>query len=152
MEIESKFLVKELPSDLAAYNRKEIEQGYVSTMPVIRIRKLNEQHILTIKGKGLTVREEFEMDIEEDAYTRLLTKLDYPLIQKTRYYIPFKSHTIELDVFHGHLDGLVIAEVEFDSVEAMDTFVAPDWFGENVSGEAKYQNNRLCRLKSLEEL
>lgn len=152
MEIESKFLVHTLPTDLAQYNYKKIEQGYISTTPVIRIRKLNGQPILTVKGKGLEIREEFEMPIEQEDYDKLLNKLEYPLIKKVRYYIPYNGYTIELDVFHEHLDGLILAEVEFKSVEEQQSFKPPTWFGNNVSKEAKYQNNRLCRLNSLDEL
>ena len=55
MEIERKFLVKRenLPENLEQYPSKAIEQGYLCTEPVVRIRKSNDNYYLTYKSKGL---------------------------------------------------------------------------------------------------
>ena len=58
MEIERKYLIRQLPNHLNDYPHDEISQAYISTDPVIRIRKKNEDYILTIKSKGLLAREE----------------------------------------------------------------------------------------------
>lgn len=152
MEIERKFLVATLPDLPNSLKRKSIEQGYISTSPVIRIRRSNNEFILTCKGEGLIEREEFELNITEEAYKHLENKLDNPLIIKTRYLIPYGDLTIELDIFEGHLKGLVIAEVEFCSMEAANSFVPPSWFGKDVSLESKYQNNHLSQLQHLDDL
>ena len=152
MEIERKFLVPSLPEVNSVIKKKVIQQGYVSTSPVVRIRRSNDDFILTCKGKGLIEREEFELFITEDEYNHLSTKLDYPLIIKTRYLIPHGKYTIELDVFKGHLDGLLVAEVEFPSLDEANAFTPPDWFGEDVSLDARYQNNQLSKLNSLRDL
>ena len=152
MEIERKFLVPSLPELNHLIRKKVIQQGYVSTSPVVRIRRSNDDFILTCKGKGLIEREEFELFITEDDYNHLSTKLDDPLIIKTRYLIPHGKYTIELDVFKGHLDGLLIAEVEFSSLNEANAFTPPDWFGKDVSLDARYQNNQLSKLNSLSEL
>ena len=54
MEIERKFLVKRenLPENLEQYPSKAIEQGYLCTEPVVRIRKSNDNYYLTYKSKG----------------------------------------------------------------------------------------------------
>ena len=58
--------------------------------------------------------------------------------------IPLEDgYTAELDRFEGELEGLLLVEVEFPSVEAMNAFTAPDWFGEDVSGSAQYHNSVL---------
>ena len=88
MEIERKYLIKEIPFSLEAYPYKELEQGYISTSPVIRIRKADEQYILTVKSSGLLERQEFELPMNETDYKRLLGKVDGNLVTKRRYIIP----------------------------------------------------------------
>ena len=88
--------------------------------------------------------EEWEDAILMDA-TKLghKEKVDGKLIIKKRYLIPYGKYTIELDVFEGALAPLKFAEVEFASIEEAERFVAPDWFGEDVTFEAKYKNSNL---------
>ena len=54
--------------------------------------------------------------------------------------------TAELDIFHGMHNGLILVEVEFPSVEVADAFVAPAWFGEDVSADPRYRNSYLASL------
>ena len=142
MEIERKFLIKELP-DLSKYEFLEIEQGYLSTNPVVRIRKKNDKYILTYKGSGLFAREEIEANLTKEAYEHLSTKIDGYLITKKRYLIPLDPYTSELDVFEGHMDGLIMAEVEFPSVEEANAFNPPTWFGEDVTEDKRYHNSNM---------
>lgn len=142
MEIERKFLIKELP-DLSKYEFLEIEQGYLSTNPVVRIRKKNDKYILTYKGSGLFAREEIEANLTKEAYEHLATKIDGYLITKKRYLIPLDPYTIELDVFEGHMEGLIMAEVEFPSVEEANSFTPPTWFGEDVTEDKRYHNSNM---------
>ena len=149
MEIERKFLIKTLPENLDIYPRKEIAQGYINREPVIRIRRSNDNYILTCKGQGFMVREEFELPLSKEAFEHLKPKTDGIFIEKTRYLIPYdKKWTIELDVFHGKLAPLVLAEVEFTSVEEADTFIPPEWFGEDVTHSSKYHNSYLSQLSN----
>lgn len=149
MEIERKFLVKTLPSDLGNYSYRIIEQGYLNTDPVIRIRRDNEKYELTYKSRGLMAREEYNMPLTEEAYTHLLSKIDGLLIKKCRYMLPLTfediSLTIELDVFEGELAPLVLAEVEFPSEEMAERFIPPEWFGDDVTFSGKYHNNVLSQ-------
>lgn len=147
MEIERKFLIHTLPENLENYPFKEIEQGYINRDPVIRIRRSDDKYILTCKGQGLMVREEFELPLSKEAFEHLKPKTDGIFIEKTRYLIPYDEKlTIELDIFHGKLVPLVLAEVEFDSVEDADAFVPPAWFGEDVTNSPKYHNSNLSNL------
>ena len=145
MEIERKFTVKELPENLSDYPCKRIEQGYLCTKPVLRVRRKGEEYWLTYKGEGLLVREEHEFPLTAEAYHHLLAKVDGRIIQKDRYHIPYEKYTIELDVFDGELAPLVIAEVEFPSVEAANAFVPPAWFGEDVTENPAYSNSNLSK-------
>ena len=157
MEIEKKFQVKCLPENLEEYEKKEIEQGYLCTRPVVRIRKSNERYILTYKSNYMAEKsnvrmcDEFEVPLTKEGYLHLREKADNYLISKTRYLIPLEDgHTGELDVFHGRLEGLYFIEVEFTDEEDAGRFVPPEWFGENVSGDERYTNSFLSRCDSLD--
>ena len=146
MEIERKYLVKTLPDHLEQYPCRQIEQGYLNANPVVRIRRSNDSYILTYKGKGLMVREEYNLPLNEESFIHLKEKIDGLLIQKRRYLIPLaEKYTIELDVFEGELAPLVLAEVEFETEEEANTFVPPEWFGEDVTFSTKYHNSTLSQ-------
>ena len=144
-EIERKFLVKELPANLEKYEFHELEQGYLNTAPVVRVRKEDETYYLTYKGKGFIEREEYNLPLTEDAYLHLIEKADGKIISKRRYLIPFGNYTIELDIFHEPFKPLIIAEVEFPSLEEANAFLPPDWFGEDVTGDYHYSNSYLSK-------
>lgn len=150
MEIERKFLIKkeQLPENLNAYPHNTLEQAYIITCPVLRIRKKNDSCILTYKGEGLMKREEAEFPIPEDAYQKLLTKTEGNIITKTRYKIPEKDDlTIELDIFHGLFEGLFLAEVEFPDEETAISYQPPVWFGKEVTNETTFHNSTLSSMK-----
>nr|WP_317428222.1 CYTH domain-containing protein [uncultured Blautia sp.] len=144
MEIEKKYLIHKLPENLETYPRKKIQQAYLCTNPVVRIRKQDEEYILTYKGKGLMVREEYNLPLNRDAYEHLLQKADGIVLTKTRYLLPLpQGLTIELDVFDAPYENLRLAEVEFSSEEEANAFVPPEWFGEDVTFSKKYHNSVL---------
>lgn len=146
MEIERKYLIKTLPDDLEKYPCKQIEQGYLNTDPVVRIRRSNDAYTLTYKGKGLMVREEYNLPLNAESFAHLKEKIDGRLIKKRRYLIPLDdSHTIELDIFEDDLAPLQLAEVEFATEEEANNFLPPAWFGEDVTFSTKYHNSTLSR-------
>lgn len=147
MEIEKKFTVRELPSDLERYPSHLIQQAYLNTDPVIRIRKEDDSYYLTYKGKGLLAREEYNLPLTEKAYEHLLPKADGKVISKRRYLIPLEPYTIELDVFHAPFAPLVIAEVEFPTTQEALAFQPPEWFLEDVTMDPAYHNSTLSALK-----
>lgn len=100
------------------------------------------------KGKGLLSREEYNLPLNKEAYEHLLAKADGIILTKKRYMIPVPGNdhlTIELDVFEGHYDGLILAEVEFASEEEAKAFNPPAWFGEDVTFSGEYHNSRLSK-------
>lgn len=148
MEIERKYLIKEIPFSLESFDVRIIEQGYLCTEPVVRIRRDNEKYELTYKSKGLMIREEYNMPLTKKAYEHLVSKVDGRLIQKKRYMIPLENELmIELDVFEGDLSPLMLAEVEFPDEESANSFIAPYWFGEDVTFSGKYHNSYLSIAK-----
>lgn len=150
MEIERKFLVKQLPEQLSTYPHHNISQAYLCTEPVVRIRQLDDSYILTYKSKGLRSRIEEEMPLTKDAFHHLSEKADGNVIVKTRYLIPdhrnAKNYTIELDCFHDLFEGLYLAEVEFESEKDADSYVPPEWFSQEVTYDGNYHNSRLSEM------
>ena len=161
-EIEKKFLVKEIPTNLENFVSDKIIQGYlnITSEPVLRIRAKKNKYFLTykssIKGKSsfdYNICNEYELPITLDAFDHLKTKIDGNLIVKDRYYIKLDNNlTAELDVFDGKLKGLVLVEVEFECEDDAKNFIKPNWFGKDVSKDKKYRNSFLSTINSLEEL
>lgn len=153
MEIERKYLVTSPPANYTDYPCHQIEQAYLCTQPVVRIRREDDTCYLTYKSKGLMVREEYNLPLTRESYDHLLTKADGNILSKQRYLIPMKgSHTltIELDVFQGKFSGLMLAEVEFEHEKDATEFVAPDWFGKDVTFTGEYQNSRLSCMEEFD--
>lgn len=146
IEIERKFLIPELPENLDQYDFHKIEQGYLSTHPVVRIRKQDDEYYLTYKSKGLMMREEYNLPLTQESYEHLRPKADGILISKTRYKLPIEDDLmIELDIFDAPYEGLWLAEVEFPDEETANSFTPPAWFGEDVTNSSKYHNSTLSQ-------
>ena len=152
MEIERKYLVNSLPEELNRYPHVEIEQCYLCTSPTVRVRRMGDVYILTIKenlskgtaGEAIHNREE-EFFLSAEAYERLKSKCEGQPVLKTRYRVPLEGgFTAELDLFHGHHEGLRLVEVEFPDTAAADSFTPPEWFGEEVSSDRRYRNSWLA--------
>lgn len=161
MEIERKFTIKKIPEHLERYPVHHIEQGYLNTDPVVRVRKEDDEYYLTYKGSGMMAREESNLPLTKDAYYHLREKTDGRIISKKRYMIPLPnpafqekegfpcppndySLVIELDVFDPPFAPLIMAEVEFGSREAAEAFLPPDWFNEDVTYRPEYHNSYMA--------
>ncbi len=155
MEIERKFLVDmtQIPYNLKTATVNYIEQAYLCTGPVVRIRKENEDYYLTYKSKGnnekwMLAHEEYNLPLTKEAYEHLKEKADGNIITKKRYVLPLENQLfIELDVFEGKFDGLILAEVEFPDIESAENFIAPDWFTEDVTYDTQYHNSVMSKAK-----
>lgn len=149
MEIERKFLIDKIPFSLDGFKKRLIEQAYLCTAPVVRVRRDNDDYYLTYKSKGLIVREEYNLPLTKESYEHLLAKADGIVLTKTRYEIPQPDGLIiELDIFSGKYDGLKLAEVEFESEEQAHSYTPPEWFGEDVSMSSTYHNSILASAES----
>ena len=147
MEIEKKYLLKEMP-DLKDYECHKIEQAYLCTSPVVRVRREDENYYMTYKGGGMMTREEYNLPLNKEAYDHLVKKADGNVISKTRYLIPLEEEglTAEVDVFEAPFAPLVMAEVEFVSEEQANAFTAPEWFGEEVTFDGRYHNSYMSKM------
>lgn len=144
-EIERKFLIKKeiwenSPKGKASY----LKQGYISTEPgkTIRVRIAEDKSFLTIKGKtdGIA-RAEFEYEIPTEDANELLNLFASNCIEKVRHEIVYDGKLWEVDIFSGDNEGLIIAEIELESVE--ENFSLPAWIDIEVSGDERYFNSNL---------
>lgn len=145
-EIERKFLVKEINFDLTKFPSDKIIQGYISNPEdelTIRLRKVNNRYFKTIKKRGFISRLEKEFEISEDEFNKEWHLTLNKRIHKTRFKIPHDKFLIELDFFHDKLEGLKIAEVEFNSIKESKLFTPLDWFGEEVTNKKEFSNSYL---------
>lgn len=148
VEIEKKYLIGECP-DLSKYSFHKIEQAYLNTNPVVRVRRQDDDYYMTYKGKGFEVREEYNLPLNKEAYIHLKEKADGNVISKTRYLIPDEDgrHTIELDVFDAPFAPLILAEVEFSSEEDAASYQPPAWFVKEVTNDRTYANSTMSQKK-----
>jgi CYTH domain-containing protein len=143
-EIERKFLVaNDAWKQAKCIGQRELKQAYLlrGSDRSVRIRVTDNMAFFTIKlGTGLT-RSEFEYEIPQNEANDIITEAGLPCLHKTRYYIQNGIDTWELDVFHGALEGLLVAELEL-SDEAQE-FSKPNWLGEEVTFDPAYLNSNL---------
>ena len=140
MEIERKFLMDGFPEGLALLRAAEVEQGYLSVAPAVRIRRTaderGEQFELTVKSVGTLVREEIELPLTKEQYVRLAALLPRPPVRKDYRVYEMDGWRLECSlVDSGTPDAFYYAEVEFDSEEAAHAFVPPALLGRDVTEE-----------------
>ncbi len=139
MEIERQFLIDAFP-DLPELYRAQVCQGYLSTAPVVRIRRFaypdgSDKYEMTVKGKGTLVRAEVNIPITAEQYNEMAGLLKRAPIRKDYRVYPLEGG-LKLEcsiVDSGTETGFMYAEVEFDSVEAANAFVPPSYLGREVT-------------------
>lgn len=147
-EIERKFLVTSDAYRQLAHSKSRIVQGYISRTSgrTVRVRVRGEKGYLTIKGPSLDgglSRYEWEYEIPVQEAIELMTVCEQGVIDKVRYLVNYGHHTYEVDEFHGDNEGLVVAEIELESVDA--AFEKPSFVGREVTGDRRYYNSCLTR-------
>ena len=160
-EIERKFTIKYLPNEIESIKKIEQKHIFKDTVCSIRVRKTQDflknevSYTHTIKARGEDTQKysiyELEKEITEDEYNDLYPFDGSKIIKKYRLIIPIGDNLkAEVDVFDGWLNGLIIAEVEFESVEQAESFQMPNWFEKPVPH--KEFSNRKLSTKSREEI
>ena len=146
-EIERKFLVPQVPKNLDRYPHDDLLQGYIAIAAdgtEVRLRKIGDRYFETVKTGDGETRGEVEIALNQQQFDRLWALTEGRRIEKTRYRIDYERVVIELDVYRGRLKGFMTAEVEFESVAASRSFEPPDWLGEEVTNDGRYQNKHLA--------
>jgi adenylate cyclase len=149
IEIERKFLVKNLDFKVESFEKKYIKQGYLNSNKnrTVRIRVSDDTAYITIKGKSNTAgtsRFEWEKEIPFFEAEELLILCEPHVIEKQRYLIKKGKHTFEVDYFLGDNSGLIVAEIELNSEN--EKFQKPSWLAKEVTGELKYYNSSISKL------
>jgi adenylate cyclase len=145
MEIERKFLVRVLPN-LDGVDADEIKQGYlaIGSDGEVRVRRKGEKLVLTAKrGSGLS-RQEAEVELDRESFDELWPLTEGWRLQKRRHVLRYGELEVELDVYGGELESLVVAEIEFATEEDAKAFDPPAWLGEEVTGDHRYMNETLA--------
>lgn len=148
LEIERKFLVRELPDNIDAFPHEEIVQGYLAIMEngtEIRLRRKGEKYYQTVKSGGSKTRTEVEIEITPEQFEKLWPLTVVKRVEKTRYEISLGDQIVELDIYHGQLEGLLSAEIEFNTEIASTGFTVPAWLGDEITQDSRYKNQNLAR-------
>ena len=148
LEIERKFLIAKLPRALASHPHREIAQGYLALgrdRSHVRLRRAGRVCTLTFKRGSAQAREEREIRLTPAQFAILWPATAGSRLTKTRYDVPWKKFTIEIDVYRGSNEGLTVAEVEFPDLKTYHSFKPPAWLGEEVTGASRYSNVKLAR-------
>ena len=146
IEIERKFLVTSKVFIVESFTQHAIAQGYLNSNPerTVRIRIKGNKGFITIKGIGNesgASRLEWEKEIPVEEAKLLLPLCEKGTIEKTRYEVKSGNHIIEVDVFHGENEGLILAEIELHNEN--ETITKPSWLGAEVTGDKRYYNSYL---------
>ena len=147
-EIERKFVIRSINFPLDNYPFEDIRQGYLVTCKdgnEARVRQKGENYFLTIKkGAGLE-RQETEIAISKNQFEQLYPATADERLEKRRYIIRNENYVIELDIFAGKLKGLMLAEVEFNTVDESNGYKAPGWFDREVTDDERFANRNLAK-------
>ncbi|WP_170295119.1 CYTH domain-containing protein [Paracoccus aestuariivivens] len=153
-EIERKFLVANSGWQAGVSHQQELHDGLISTTEgrKVRVRIQDDQAILTVKGpRHGIVRDEFEYPVPLADAQEMLRLCGDEVVEKTRYHIPAGELTWTVDVYHGLLAGITIAEVELPSLNY--PVPLPAWVGREVSGVQAYRKvNMVAARKANREL
>lgn len=152
LEIERKYLVKDSSFVALAASATAIRQGYLSrdADATVRVRIKGEKAYLTVKTRNRgCVRSEFEYEVPVADAEAMLSACKGLVIDKTRYVVPLGGYNWEVDLFHGALEGIVVAEIELPSEDA--EFAVPPFIGEEVTGKPEYYNSNIHLLAKKQE-
>lgn len=147
LEIERKFLVKQLPRNLKQLRSALIVQGYLATEmkgAQVRLRKKGNVCSLGFKRRRGSGREEREIRLTLKQFNLLWPGTSGRRLRKTRYDMPWNGRVIEIDIYRGVHRGLAVAEVEFPNRRTCDRFKPPPWLGREITGQKRYSNIRLA--------
>lgn len=146
-EIEKKFLIKSLPENFGLAKKFCIRQGYVAIEDgkfEVRIREKSGKFYQTVKSMNNLNRIEIEFEMRNEDFEKLWEITEGRRIYKTRSELFDSKVKIEIDIYEGELNGLQIAEVEFNSILDSENFVPPVYFGKEVTNDKRYKNYLLA--------
>lgn len=145
-EIERKFLVKSPEWKQHIKRSYSIKQGYFDTKDgsAIRVRISDNGSYVTIKLPKINDNEcpEFEYHIPLEDAEYLINWCKPAVVEKTRHEVEWQGLLWEVDVFEGKLSGIIVAEIELDSMS--DEIELPKWVAREVTEDVRYTNEYLA--------
>jgi len=157
-EIERKWLINKenIPYNLTdpSIKASKIKQTYICFDPEIRVREYTDvykdevSYEMTIKAnmsKDGLVRDEYNIDINEEQYNNMVVKKEGNVIYKTRYDFIENGINVSIDIYQDDLEGLAYMEIEFTNEEESNNYVTPDWVIKEVTDDKRYKNGQLAR-------
>lgn len=146
IERERRFLLREFPRDANVVRIRRIADRYIDGT-ALRLWEQSDgdspsifnftQKVPARSGggqQGLIT----SMELSQDEF-RVLAQLSAGRLSKTRYSVP----PFGIDVFEGGLEGLVLAEAEFDSSAAADSLTVPSFIVCEVSADDRFTGGQL---------
>ena len=147
IEIERKFLIDNDKVPNLDVMANKIIQGYISTpedSKETRLRQSELGYFLTIKSTETFKRVEYEVALSKDQFDDLWELTENRIIVKERFTLLENGASIDLDLYKNELQSLIMAEVEFDTIEEAESFKIPSWFGQEVTDNHNYDNRCLA--------
>ena len=142
-EIEHKYLIINDGYVAMSISSHHIRQGYLSRDPdrTVCVRIYDDKGYLTVKGRNSgDIRLEFEYEVPITDAEEMLALCPPPVIDKTRYIVPFGGFTWEVDIFE-HPVKMETAEIELPASDTV--YELPPFVGQNVTGDPHYYNSNL---------
>lgn len=147
-EVERKFVVDDVPGEVALGEGDALRQGYLAGEGdvEVRVRIAGAGATLTVKGGSGLSRAEVELPVPAGEVEELWALTATRRLEKVRHRVALRDGLVaEVDVYDGDLAGLRTVEVEFADEAAAVAFAPPAWFGREVTGEEGWRNAALAR-------
>ena len=110
----------------------------------VRVRTDGEAAWLSVKSAVTGIeRREYEYAIPLADAECMIEEFCAAVIRKIRHYVTCAGVMFEVDEFLGDNDGLVVAEIELQSIG--EDFPRPAWLGREVSNLPRYYNFHLLQ-------
>ncbi len=147
IERERRFLLERFPQDAIVVRTRRIADRYIHGAR-LRLREHTDDDgspvfklTQKISERGASAQQGFitTMYLTRDEFY-VLAQLRANTLSKTRYSVP----PFGIDVFEDQLDGLILAEAEFDSAEAADALEIPSFICSEVSADDRFTGGRLA--------
>ncbi len=148
IERERRYLAARLPADAGIVRTRRIVDRYIDGT-ALRLRQQSEEgrpivfkFTQKMPARSAGAQQGFitTMYVSQGEY-EVLANLPAQTLSKTRYSVP----PFGIDVFEGALEGLVLAEAEFDSAAAADALAIPPFLFREVSDDERFTGGRLAR-------
>jgi len=150
IELEKTYLAKEIPVGLKNCKSKEIIDIYIPASAEhakLRIRKNGDKFEMTkkkpVNEEDASHQEEQTIVLSEEEF-EALDKLEGKRTHKIRYYYETSGQTGEVDVFQNLLNGLVLIDFEFETMEEKNNFQMPDFCLAEVTQEDFIAGGMIC--------